>query len=374
MDTPFHTSLGSRVIPALPVSGLACSSPALLGQTLESLLQKRSATDAAPESQDNAYKPNIIVILADDLGCGDVACNNPESLIPTQYSDLLASQGRRIPIAHTPASVCSPPRSSLSTERYPWRSPMKEGVLHDYDPALIKKGRTTTASLLHDVDYHTAGFGNWRISLDRTPKAGDPGDWQWGQIFRDAPLRSEERVDLTKPVRNGPTDMGFETLFGGVQQGISSHYTQDDRVSQETVDRAEIDNAFSGEAEAFIRKHHAEKKEKPSFVYLGLAAVHNPYFPPANLQRKSKMGKLGDLILWIDQTVGRVTALLDELKIADDTLDILTSDNGSIAYPDNAKLGHNTDGEWRGYKTDIWHGGTHVPFIARGPKRINAQC
>ena len=316
--------------------------------------------------------PNIVFILADDLGYGEVCCNNPKSLIPTPNVDKLAAQGRRFTEAHSPASVCSPTRYGLLTGRYAWRTAMKEGVLYDYDPALIKKGRMTIASLLKEAGYHTAAFGKWHVGLDWTPKEGDPGDWQWGQMVRYDSRPIAPRVDPTKPVHNGPTDLGFDTFYGGVSQGVSRFYIADDRVSGDAIRRDETDNVFMSKAESFLRDHVAKQPGKPFFVYLALHAVHSPLTPPANLKGKSKTGLLGDMVLWADQTVGRVTALLDELKLTQDTLVIFTSDNGSVHYPDNAKLGHSPSGDRRGYKTDAWDGGTHVPFIARWPGHVPA--
>ena len=322
--------------------------------------------------QATAATPNILFILADDLGYGDVSCNNAKSLIPTPNIDQLAAEGRRFSEAHSPASVCSPTRYGLMTGRYAWRTAMKEGVLYDYDPALIKKGRTTIASLLKDAGYRTGAFGKWHVGLDWTPKEGDPGDWQWGQMIRYDSQAIASRVDISKPVRNGPTDLGFDTFYGGVSLGVSRHYIADDRVSGDAIRRDETDNVFCNKAESFIRNHVAQHPDQPFFAYLALHAVHGPLTPPANLKGKSKTGLLGDMVLWVDQTVGRMTALLDELKLTQDTLVIFTSDNGSVHYPDNAKLGHSPSGDRRGYKTDAWDGGTHVPFIARWPGHVPA--
>jgi arylsulfatase A len=327
---------------------------------------------AAFARNSTAATPNIVFILADDLGYGDVMCNNLKSLIPTPNIDKLASQGRRFTEAHTPASVCSPTRYALLTGRYAWRTAMKEGVLYDYDPALIKKGRTTIASLLKNAGYHTAAFGKWHVGLDWAPKDGDPGDWQWGQMIRYDSQAVAVRVDTTKPVRNGPTDLGFDTFYGGVSQGVSRHYIAGDQVSGDVIPRDEVDNVFTSKAEDFIRDHMAKQNGKPFFVYLALGAVHVPLTPPANLAGQSRTGALGDMVLWVDQTVGRMTVLLDELQIAQDTLVIFTSDNGSIHYPTNTALAHKPGGDRRGFKTDIWDGGTHVPFIARWPGHVPA--
>jgi arylsulfatase A len=335
------------------------------------LLALLAAPLAALQAGDTpAQKPNIVFILADDLGYGDVSCNSPKSLIPTPNIDKLAAQGRRFTEAHSPSSVCSPTRYGLLTGRYAWRTAMKEGTLFDYDPALIQKGRMTIASLLKDAGYHTAAFGKWHVGLDWTPKDGDPGDWQWGQMIRYDSQAVASRVDITKPVRNGPTDLGFDTFYGGVSQGVSRHYIADDRVSGDAIRRDETDNVFTSKAESFIRDHVTKHGGKPFFIYLALHAAHHPLTPPANLKGRSKTGLLGDMVLWVDQTVGRVSTLLDELKLTQDTLVIFTSDNGSIHYPDNAKLGHSPSGDRRGYKTDAWDGGTHVPFIVRWPGHV----
>ncbi|MFO1483495.1 MAG: arylsulfatase [Verrucomicrobiaceae bacterium] len=319
-----------------------------------------------------ATMPNIVVILSDDVGYGDISCNNPQSLIQTPAIDALAKAGRRFTEAHSPAAVCSPTRYGLLTGRYAWRTAMKEGVLYDFDPALIKKGRTTVASLLKSAGYHTAAFGKWHVGLDWTPKEGDPGDWQWGQIVRYNAQVAVSRIDMTKPLRNGPIDLGFDTFYGGLSQGVSRYYVQDDLVTGDKIPRDDMDNVFVAKSEAFLRDHLAKQKSKPFFLYLALGAAHVPLTPPANLKGKSKTGPLGDMVMWVDQSVSRITTLLDELHIADNTLLIFTSDNGSIMHADNAKAGHQPSAGRRGYKTDIWDGGTHVPFIARWPGRIPA--
>ncbi len=335
-------------------------------------------------------KPNIVFILADDMGWGDATCNNPSSRISTPNIDRIAKEGVRFTNAHAPAAVCTPTRYGLLTGRYAWRTPMREGVLYPFCPALIRKGRMTLASLLKQQGYATAVFGKWHLGLDWTPAAGDPGDWEFGTPVRRTSKRLNMRVDVSKPVRNGPLDLGFDTFYGisdnaGDPAGRwgSRFLIQDDRAApgtslQEGVwstagfRRDELDDIFAGRAARFIEKNAS----RPFFVYLPLTAPHSPIQPPKRLQGKSGDGPRGDMCLWADQNVGRVLDTLNRLKLAGNTLLAFASDNGSVFNGDiktwTVRTGHRPSGSYRGYKTDIWEGGTHIPFVARWPGRIPA--
>jgi len=144
-------------------------------------------SDAALAGPAAGAKPNIIYILADDMGYGDLACQNPESKIPTPNMDKLAAQGMRFTDAHSGSAVCTPTRYGVLTGRYCWRSPLKRGVLWGYSPPLIEEDRPAVASFLKDNGYATACVGKWHLGLDWVPEAGmtkpaainsrDPGDW-----------------------------------------------------------------------------------------------------------------------------------------------------------------------------------------------------
>ena len=335
-------------------------------------------------AQRPANRPNIIFILADDLGWGDVSCNNSKSRIPTPNIDRIANEGVRFTNAHTPSAVCSPTRYGLLTGRYPWRTAMREGVLYSFCPALIHKGRMTLGSMLQRQGYATGAFGKWHVGLDWTPVPGDPGDWEYGTPVRMTWKRLHARVDARKPFRNGPTDVGFDTFFGIADNTGFKVFLENDHVQEGTVfsngvwstpgfKRDEVDDLFTDRAIQFMEKNAS----KPFFVYLPLTAPHVPETPPKRLEGKSGDGRRGDMCMWVDENVGKVLATLDRLKLKEDTLIIFSSDNGAFFNGDRKTWTpvseHRPSGAYRGYKTDAWDGGTHVPFVARWPGHIPAK-
>ena len=172
--------------------------------------------NAGGASKATVNRPNIIIILADDFGWGDASCNYPTTPLKTPAIDRLAKEGIRLTNAHAPSSVCTPTRYGLLTGRYPWRSYLKKGVLAFYAPAMITKDRTTIASYLKSLGYRTGGFGKWHLGLDWTPIAGDPANWRahWQtRVFAEA-MKVQNGIDHTRPFKNGPIDVGFDTFFG----------------------------------------------------------------------------------------------------------------------------------------------------------------
>lgn len=351
------------------------------------LLKAASLGALAAPARGASDKPNIVFILADDFGWGDTTCNNPDSRIRTPNIDRIAAEGIRFTNAHSPSSVCAPTRYGLLTGRYAWRTAMREGVLYPLCPALIRKGRMTLASLLKEQGYATAAFGKWHLGLDWAPVAGDPGDWEFGTPVRRSSKRLNTRVDLSKPFRNGPLDLGFDAFCGIADNpGLFSGFNvllEGDRVAPGTSlkdgvwatagkRRDTLDDMFVDRAAQFMEKNAS----RPFFVYLPLTAAHNPIQPPKRLEGKSGDGKRGDMCLWADASAGRVLDTLDRLKLAGNTLLVFATDNGPLFNGDRntwtVMTGHRPAGPWRGYKTDIWDGGTRVPFVARWPGRIAA--
>lgn len=321
-----------------------------------------------------AERPNIVIILTDDQGWGDLTCYNPESKVVTPNMDRLATQGMRLLNAYTPASVCSPTRYGLLTGRYPWRTWMKEGVMYHYDPSLIRPGRLTLGSLLQQQGYVTAAVGKWHLGLDWQPQAGDPGDWSYGQQIRNADHnRIAARVDFTKPIRVGPNQVGFDEFFGTAHMGIDQVVIHNSRRLPGVRTLPDNhDDQFVSHAIRFVTEHRQRQPDTPFFLYLPLGSPHHGRNVPERWRGKSGDGIRGDRILWADESVGRIMALLDDLKVADNTLLIFTSDNGPI---DNRRMpdgnsAHRPQGPWRGFKTDAWDGGFRVPLIVRWPGKV----
>jgi arylsulfatase A-like enzyme len=330
-------------------------------------------------------QPNIVLILADDFGWGDTSCNNPKSPIKTPHIDRIANEGIRFTNAHTPSSVCTPTRYGLLTGRYPWRSYLKEKVLPYYAPALIQKGRTTIPSYLKSQGYRTAGFGKWHLGLDWTPIKGDPMKWRTHWDTRDpkTAIRVGQGIDHTKPFKNSPIDIGFDTYFGTPSNaGRMPFFIQDNRVfgnpkpdkrglmRDPAAARDKVDDIYVDKAIAFIRAHRKQHADRPFFVYLPLNAIHGAVQVPKRFEGKTGMTKREDKILWANENVGRMLAALDRMKLADDTLVIFTTDNGPLYSPVAKKKGHEPTGPYRGFKTGAWDGGTRVPFVARWPGHI----
>jgi arylsulfatase A-like enzyme len=319
--------------------------------------------------------PNIVIILADDMGYGDPGCYNPDSKIPTPHIDQLAAQGMRFTDAHTPSSVCTPTRYGILTGRYSWRTKLSRGVLNGYSPALIEPGRMTIASLLQNRSYTTACVGKWHLGLG-----------------------SDERTDFSKALRPSPNTVGFDYSFiipasldmppyvfvenGRTTEALSGQIAASEmrrkggggfwREGAIAPGFKHIDvlPTFTQKAVDFLLR---QTKETPFFLYFALNAPHTPWMPTDEFRGKSKADYYGDFVAQVDAAVGRVLKTLDDSQLADNTLVFLTSDNGAHWLPEDIrKWGHRANGNLRGQKADIWEGGHRVPLIARWPGKISA--
>lgn len=329
----------------------------------------------APAAQ-KPNKPNVLLILADDLGYGDPQCYNKDSKIPTPNLDRLAAQSMRFTDAHTPCAVCTPTRYGLLTGRYCWRTSLKRGVLNGYSPFLIEPKRLTLASLLKQHGYVTAGIGKWHLGL------GDAA-----------------KTDFSKRLRPGPCSVGFDSYFGIPASLDMPPYVffGNERVTEapsETIKDSAMrrkggDGFWRGGAIAPHFKHvevlpkitesavsfvrSGTVRNNPFFLYLALTGPHTPWMPTAEFRGKSKAGYYGDFVAQVDACVGQVLQALDDAKHADNTLVIFTSDNGAHWLPEDIeKWGHRANDGLRGQKSDIWEGGHRVPFMARWPGHIAA--
>jgi len=346
---------------------------------------------------ERGIKPNIVFILCDDLGYGDVACNNPEGKIPTPRIDRLAGEGMRFTDAHTTSSVCTPTRYSVLTGRYNWRSRLQSGVLGGLSPRLIEPGRLTVASMLKQNGYHTACIGKWHLGMKWPLKAGAEG-------FGDRIEKGPEgwNVDYTQPIAEGPNAVGFDYYFGIAASLDMVPYTfiEDGRVTAiPTVDKAfpmmlgresmtrrgpgatefkavDVLPMLTRKAVEYITQRSAPGAgQKPFFLYLPYASPHTPIVPSPEWQGRSGLNYYADFVMQTDACVGEVLDALAQHGVADNTLVIFSSDNGcspQADFPALQEKGHDPSYIFRGHKADIWDGGHRVPFIVRWPGKVGA--
>lgn len=349
-----------------------------------------------------AALPNIVIILADDLGYGDPQVYNPESKIPTPYIDQLAMTGMRFTDAHTPSSVCTPTRYGLLTGRYAWRTKLKKSVLWMWDKPLIKTDRLTMPKMLKQKNYTTACIGKWHLGWRWPSKEGD-GFMNDTISIGDYNLKGRnslwKKIDFSKPLGGGPLEAGFDYYFGDDVPNFAPYtfFENNKLVKIPTLKKpATMYGAVGPMSEGWelekvmpeITKRAVSyieeeaKKDKPFFLYFALTAPHTPIAPTANFKGKSKAGLYGDFVHEVDWSVGQIVEVLKKSGEFDNTLLVFTSDNGSPqrdgtnmggAIASVKKYGHDPSKPWRGMKADIWEGGHRVPFIVSWPNKIKAN-
>lgn len=302
-----------------------------------------------------AAQPNLIYIIADDLGFGDVACLNPQrGRIATPHLDRLAREGMTFTDAHSGSSVCTPTRYGVLTGRYAWRTRLQAGVIDGNLDPLIAADRLTVPRLLREQGYHTACIGKWHLGFT-VQGGGDKKVPGLGAITQD-----------------GPLSRGFDTFLGFQHARSMSAFYTDDRVTN-TIKEIDMLPALAKHAADYVRAR--AKAGGPFFLYFALSSPHTPIVPSKAWQGKSGLGKYGDFVMETDWAVGEVLAALDDTGLARETLVIFTSDNGCSPAAKVGELeaqGHFPSADLRGYKSDIWEGGHRVPFFARWPGKVQA--
>ncbi len=332
--------------------------------------------------------PNIVFILADDLGYGDLSCLNPKSKIHTPRLDSLASQGMMFTSAHAPSSLCTPSRYSILTGQFCWRSRLKSGVLNMWDEPLLAPERMTVADLLHNQGYATGCFGKWHLGLAWPFLGTAPAGFDT--------TVTASAIDWTRRISGGPVDHGFDYFFGVniPNQPPYAYLLNDHTFGIPTVeyptatglqshwagpgvpgwDWSQVLPTIVSNAEGWVAQCATQRPTRPFFLYLALPGPHQPVVPTSQFMGTSQAGLYGDYVQELDWAVGQLLDKLQASGLATNTLVMFTSDNGpdEFAYQRLQQYGHSSMGQWRGIKNDIWEGGHRVPFIARWPGKVAA--
>jgi arylsulfatase A len=338
------------------------------------------ATSAWSHRSAAAARPNVIIVMADDLGIGDVSPTNPQCKIRTPHLQKMAEEGITFFDAHTSSSVCTPTRYGLLTGRYNWRSRLARGVLSGRSDHLIPADRPTLGHLMRKAGYHTAMIGKWHLG------------WDWH--------RTDGKIDFTKPVKNGPDINGFDQYYGHcgsldmppyvwVDTGrITAPPDREEGVSKKDdpygwyrhgpigadfhIDEV-LPHLFEKSIALVKSRAEAARVGKPFFLYLALPAPHTPIVPIAPFKGSSGLNPYADFVIQVDHHLGQLLGSLKETGLDEHTLVIFTSDNGcspEANFDVLKKHGHDPSAGYRGHKADIYEGGHRVPLIVRWPGQV----
>jgi arylsulfatase A-like enzyme len=342
--------------------------------------------------QEAMQKPNIIIILADDFGVGDIQAHYPENKIPTPNLDKLVKEGMSFKDAHSSSAVCTPTRYGLLTGRYNWRTPLQEWVIACYEPPLIKKERKTLPEMLKEHGYATACIGKWHLG------------WNWQGEYSSERIEEKNGLnkynwDFSKPITGGPIEHGFDYYFGThvpnfppftfiendhVVEMPTSRYTY-----EQNPDFVVMPRGFEGAPMAPDWKfeqilpeltkrgvqyiHEQSKIDQPFFLYFPLTSPHEPVVPTEQFAGRSGIAPIADFVMETDWSVGEILKALELAGVSENTLIIFTADNGHSHYTGWEELiaaGHLPSGPFRGHKGDIWEGGHRVPFVVKWKDKV----
>ncbi|MBA7567727.1 N-acetylgalactosamine-6-O-sulfatase [subsurface metagenome] len=348
-------------------------------------------------AQETKKLPNILFILADDLGYGDLTCYNPDSRIPTPNLDQLALEGMRFTDAHSPSTVCTPTRYSILTGQMAFRTGMKGVFTGVGGPCMIKEDRLTLPQMLRNKGYATACIGKWHVGMTFFDKEGN--------VIKDSGVKGVQQIDYARSIPDAPIHRGFDRFYGTVccpttdwlyayvdgdripvpatrlldKSKLPKHpYSNDCRrgMVAENFRHEEVDLVFLEKSKEFLEQHVENYPDKPFFLYHSMQAVHLPSLAADRFKGMTNAGPHGDFIFEMDYVTGELLMTLERLGVAENTLVMFASDNGpEVTTVLNMRKTHKHDGArpWRGVKRDQWEGGHRTPFIVRWSGKVKAN-
>ena len=364
-------------------------------KTIVVILALLACISCSQKTKEHLQVPNILFILADDLGYGDVACYNPESRVATPNIDKLAGEGMRFTDAHSPSTVCTPSRYSLLTGRMAFRTGFPGVFTGAGGPCLIEEKRLTLPGMLRDHGYTTACVGKWHVGLTFSDVKG--------QAIHKNGLEAVQRIDYTRTIPDAPIHRGFDYFYGTAccpttdylyafidgdripvppeglldREPLPDHaYSNDNRIGMIApgFDLEEVDMIFLEKSKEFLENHARNTPDRPFFLFHSTQAVHLPSFPGKDFKERTQAGPHGDFIFELDFIVGSLMKVLDSLGLSENTLVMFSSDNGpetTSVINMRRDYGHDGANPWRGMKRDQWEGGHRIPFIVRWQGHIS---
>lgn len=351
-----------------------------------------SACQNQVKQAEQSQKPNIVILYADDMGYGDMSCQNPNSKIQTPNLDKLATEGMRFTDAHSSSGICSPSRFALLTGIYHWRR--QHGIIGALgQPDFFREGDLTMPQMLKNNGYKTAAIGKWHLG------------WDWESVKTEAGKNFEGKIanqpahyDWSKEIPGGPLDRGFDTYFGDGTINFPPYcWVENDRVTEVPSEMLELGKRETKEgnwefrpgpmvkdwnpyevlptlAKKAVEVVNSQSKDEPFFLYFAFPSPHAPIIPNDEFIGKTQAGGYGDFVYQTDYIVGQVLQALNDKGLDENTIVIFSADNGpeKYAYKRIQNHNHHSMGELRGLKRDTWEGGHRVPFIVKWPGKVKA--
>ncbi|MDD3323177.1 MAG: arylsulfatase [Paludibacter sp.] len=352
---------------------------------------------SAQSAEKKSNQPNIVIIYADDMGYGDLNCQNPDSKIPTPNLDKLASEGMRFTDAHSSSGISSPSRFGMLTGMYHWRR--QHGIVNSFGKPFFKDSDITLPQILKTQGYTTACIGKWHLGWDWEFENKPSGEFQNSKGKMEKYYQPQD-IDWSKPIKGGPLSRGFDYYFGDGTINFPPYtWFENDRVVEIPTENMLPENigfntkegnwefrpgpkvkgwnpyevlpTLTKKTVAWIKNR---KDNEPFFLYFALPSPHAPIIPNDEFDNKSKAGAYGDFVFQTDWVAGQVLQALKDKGLDENTIVIFSADNGAehYAFKRAETYGHFSMGKDRGLKRDVWEGGHHIPFVVKWPGHTKA--